>query len=378
MVVRSCELHLRHLRKHRSRKSRNRRARFRREATPHSTSCATHSSLLSIHLAPEPCISAVADLSRVVFKTLIAASAFSSSGIMSSLNVFPSLSTLFRVFSLLSVLSVSSIASLLYLYQGKLIYPSNLPAGARTDTTNPSDFSLPFEDLALKTPDGEKLQAWFIRPDEKGQERKMTVVMFQANAGNIAHRLPLAAIFYKRLAVNVLMLSYRGYGLSTGSPNEAGIKIDAQVALDWLKARLWPESKSKREGIDSSSHNVILYGQSLGGAVAIDAAVRNGNWVRGLILENTFLDIPSLIPSVLPPARFFTWLCREVWSSRTRLPQLDKGVKVLFLSGKDDELVPPSQMRELYRVCRHKEGSGKEWSEFEEGTHNDTCMKVSS
>ncbi|CAO1627141.1 unnamed protein product [Jaminaea pallidilutea] len=277
------------------------------------------------------------------------------------MSFIPSLATLTRSLGFLSVLTVSSVAGLLYTYQTKLIYPSNLPGGAREDQTRPSRYGLPFEEMWLKTPDGEKLHAWYIRAEAQQQRNPITLVMFQANAGNIAHRLPLAAIFYNQLRCNVIMLSYRGYGLSTGQPNEKGIKIDAQVLLDWVKANL------------SSSQKIVLYGQSLGGAVAIDAAVRNASWTSALILENTFLDIPALIPTVLPPAKYFSFLCREIWSSRTRLPLLDPTkVKVLFLSGREDELVPPSHMTQLYGVCKAKV---KEWMEFKEGTHNDTCMK---
>ncbi|CAO1616850.1 unnamed protein product [Parajaminaea phylloscopi] len=275
----------------------------------------------------------------------------------------PSVSTILRGLSFISVLTVSSLAGLLYSYQGKLIYPSSLPSGAREDQTRPSRYQLPFEELWLKTPDGERLHAWYIRKDRRQDRSPITFVMFQANAGNIAHRLPLAAILLKKLNCNVFMLSYRGYGLSTGQPSEKGIKIDAQVALDWVRANLH----------NDEGQRIVLYGQSLGGAVAIDAGVRNAAWISALILENTFLDIPSLIPSVLPPARFFTFLCTEIWSSVTRLPLLDrKRVNVLFLSGAKDELVPPTHMKRLYAACT---ADVKEWKEFKDGTHNDTCMK---
>lgn len=281
------------------------------------------------------------------------------------MSYLPAFKTILQAVSFVSVLTVSSLAGLLYSYQTKLIYPSGLPSGARQDQTRPSQYGLPFEELWLKTPDGEKLQAWYIRKDKASERSPLTIVMFQANAGNIAHRLPLAAILFKQLQCNVFMLSYRGYGLSTGQPNEKGIKVDAQVALDWVKTNLH----------NDEGQRIVLYGQSLGGAVAIDAAVRNSAWVSALILENTFLDIPALIPSVLPPARFFTFLCTEVWSSVTRLPQLDRNkVKVLFLSGAKDELVPSSHMKQLHQICK---ASVNEWREFKDGTHNDTCMKVS-
>lgn len=92
------------------------------------------------------------------------------------------------------------------------------------------------------------------------------------------HRLPLASVFYSRFGCNVLMLSYRGYGLSTGSPSESGIRIDAQVALDFIKKH--PILKSTL---------VVLYGQSIGGAVSLDLASRNPKAIHALILENTWV-----------------------------------------------------------------------------------------
>ncbi len=72
------------------------------------------------------------------------------------------------------------------------------------------------------------------------------------------------------------MLSYRGYGLSTGQPSEAGIRIDAQTTLDYIKEH--PILKSTI---------LVAYGQSLGGAVAVDVTQRNPKHVHALILENT-------------------------------------------------------------------------------------------
>jgi fermentation-respiration switch protein FrsA (DUF1100 family) len=86
---------------------------------------------------------------------------------------------------------------------------------------------------------------------------------------------------------NVFMLEYRGYGLSSGDPNEKGLTIDAQCALDYIRNRK-----------DLSTGKIVIYGQSLGGAVAIGLADKNqaAGDIKGLILENTFRSIRSLIP----------------------------------------------------------------------------------
>jgi pimeloyl-ACP methyl ester carboxylesterase len=81
------------------------------------------------------------------------------------------------------------------------------------------------------------------------------------------------------------MLSYRGYGLSTGSANEKGIKVDCEALVEYL---------NNQKQIAQSS--LILYGRSLGGAVALHIASSTAANVKGIILENTFLSIPKLIP----------------------------------------------------------------------------------
>lgn len=128
----------------------------------------------------------------------------------------------------------------------------------------------------------------FIRPSNKRLARDITILMFHGNAGNIGHRVPIAKVLVETLGCNVLMLEYRGYGLSTGVPDESGLNIDSQTALDYIRER--PETRDT---------NILVYGQSLGGAVAINLVARNQKKgdIAGLILENTFLCIRKLIPS---------------------------------------------------------------------------------
>lgn len=139
----------------------------------------------------------------------------------------------------------------------------------------------------LSTPDGETLSAFLIKPENKIHARNITIVMFHGNAGNIGHRLPIARVLANDLYCNVFMLQYRGYGLSTGNPNEAGITIDAQTGLDYILSR-----------DDLKNTKIVLYGQSLGGAVSIKLAASNKDKenIAAMILENTFLSIRKMIP----------------------------------------------------------------------------------
>ncbi|KAH8703321.1 BEM46 family protein [Talaromyces proteolyticus] len=267
----------------------------------------------------------------------------------------------------LPVLASSGLAviasSLLYFKQNELIYPRTVPVDARTNVPKPSAFDISdYEDLQIPTPDGESLHALFIRPSRKERSQNVTILMFHGNAGNIGHRIPIAKVLTRTLNCNVFMLEYRGYGLSTGTPDEKGLNTDAQTALDYLRHRA-----------ETRDTKIVVYGQSLGGAVAINLVAKNQQKgvIAGLILENTFLCIRKLIPSVFPPARYLARLCHQYWGSEDVLPKIEK-IPILFLSGLKDELVPPAHMSQLYAVCK---SSTKIWRELPNGGHNDSVAE---
>ncbi|KAH8827589.1 Alpha/Beta hydrolase protein [Flagelloscypha sp. PMI_526] len=294
-------------------------------------------------------------------------------------------------------------AGLLYYGQNYLIYPSAFPPGSRTDVPTPTDFGLAYDDLELKTPDGVLLkcyllpqstsiprlhpEAYDVPPSTKGGletdeeliRRRPTVLMFHGNGGNHGHRIPLAKVFYLRMRCNVLMMSYRGYGLSTGSPSEKGLCIDAQTALDYLLS-----------DPNFSQTPIVLYGQSIGGAVSIDLASNNPSKISALVLENTFTSLPNLIPHAMPFLGPVSFLCHQRWDSASKIPKIPATTPVLMLSGKRDELIPPTMMHELWELIanrgakkdgvnspEHKAGSERaKYMEFEFGGHNDTCVQT--
>ncbi|RAK99657.1 alpha/beta hydrolase [Aspergillus ibericus CBS 121593] len=267
----------------------------------------------------------------------------------------------------LPVLASSGLAvvasGLLYFKQNELIYPRNVPVDARTNVPKPQQFGLTdYEDLQIPTPDGESLHGLFIRPKRKRTAEDVTVLMFHGNAGNIGHRIPIAKVLQDILGCNVLMLEYRGYGLSTGTPDEAGLKVDAQTGLDYIRQRA--ETKDSK---------IVVYGQSLGGAVAINLVASNqeNGAIAGLILENTFLSIRKLIPTVFPPARYLARFCHQYWTSEDVLPKITQ-VPILFLSGLRDEIVPPSNMTQLFAVCASER---KIWRTLPNGGHNDSVAE---
>src|SRR5258705_11290172 len=129
--------------------------------------------------------------------------------------------------------------------QSKLIWFPGKPGGV-----TPRDEGLEFEDLTLKTLDGERLHAWFL--PAKGEPRG-ALLLSHGNAGTIEDRLDVAR-FFVEARVSVLLYDYRGYGSSTGSPSEEGTYADARPA--------WKELVEQR-GLAPA--RIRLYRQSLGG-----------------------------------------------------------------------------------------------------------------
>lgn len=187
--------------------------------------------------------------------------------------------------------------------------------------------------------------------------------MFAPNAGNIGHTLPIAKILYHEFGYHVVTFSYRGYGLSTGTPSETGIKTDAVCVLRYLA-----------DHPVLGATKLVLYGRSLGGAVALYFATlpQAATRVSGIVLENTFLSIVKLIPEVVGLLRPLAFLCTQRWDSETTIRSVPPHVRLLFLSGARDELVPPAQHRRLFDLSRARH---KYFKSFPDGAHNNTVVQ---
>jgi hypothetical protein len=231
---------------------------------------------------------------------------------------------------LIVVLSYSLIVAVAYFKQGDMLY---YPTNAHVAT--PADIGLRFEELNLKTDDGVTLSAWCIPADnERG------VVLFcHGNGGNISHRLDSIRIFH-HLGLSVLILDYRGYGKSGGTPTEQGTYLDGDAAWRYLV-----ESRGVRPD------RIVLFGRSLGAAVAAELARRHEAGL--LIVESAFTSVPDLGAKYFPylPVRLIT---------RFHYTTIDKvahiAIPKLFIHSPTDEIVPYSQGRALFeRAAEPKE-----------------------
>ena len=195
----------------------------------------------------------------------------------------------------------------------------------------PDVLGLKFEDITFITEDGVKLNGWWI----PHAQARGTLIHCHGNAGNLGHRVELAARLHG-LGVNVFLFDYRGYGKSRGWPSERGLACDARAAYEFVRAQYE----------DAEDPPILLHGQSLGGAVAARLALEKK--VRGLILESTFTFVPDMARQLYPGLPLHRLLA-------TRYDTLDHvthlALPLLIAHSPADELVPFEMGRRLYAAA---------------------------
>lgn len=218
------------------------------------------------------------------------------------------------------------LVGVLMLLEGSLLYfPARFPVGEWDTAELGRRLGCRFEDHLFTTTDGRRLHGWWVHPpvsSELPAADGPVLLYFHGNAGNLSHRATAVAAL-AHLGLRVFIFDYRGYGRSEGRPGETGLYEDARAA--W---RVLTDERGIAPG------RIVLYGKSLGGAVAVQLATE----VRpaGLVLQSTFTSVPDLaavhypfVPRVLVRTRM---------ESARKLP----GVRcpVLIVHSRDDEIVP--------------------------------------
>ena len=248
---------------------------------------------------------------------------------------------------------VSTLTAVLLLYAGLcavvyLAQPSLIYYPDRQLTGTPADRGLAFEDVTLDTADGESIHGWYVPAVETASH----VLFFHGNAGNISHRLDTVEIL-QRMGHAVLIVDYRGYGRSSGRPSESGTYADAAAAWDYL-----------RDTLGVKPQRIVLYGRSLGGAVAVWLATNRKP--AGLIIESTFTRMADMGAHHYPylPAR---WLTRIHYDSLSRMPSVR--CSVFAAHSDEDEIVP-------FHLGRKLAESAQDLAQFVtlRGSHNDSFL----
>ena len=270
------------------------------------------------------------------------------------------------------VLAVAYSAACVYLFvaQGKFIF---FPA--RAIETTPDDFQLKYQDVWLPIPSKtgavESVHGWWIPASEtppsppkawggarKGERVLATpqshrravasvralnkgglggvVLYLHGNGSNVGANVEHANRFH-RLGLSVFLIDYRGYGKSQGDfPSESQVYEDAQLAWDYLV---------KQRGVNP--HQIYIYGHSLGGAIAIDLAVRHPE-AAGLIVEGSFTSTRAMVDFQKGLFWLFPidWLLTQRFDSLSKVDRLQ--MPVLFIHGTADNVVPVEMSKKLF------------------------------
>ncbi len=215
----------------------------------------------------------------------------------------------------------------------------------------PGDHGLAYEDVWIDTSDGVRLHGWLVRPSISGDGSTRVLLWLHGNSGNIGHRAAAVAAMARGLGAPVMIIDYRGYGRSEGSPAEEGLYRDAEAAFDHIAAR--PEF---------SGSSIVVFGRSLGAAVAVELATRRQ--VEALVLESPFTSVSEMarLQNRFLPSRL---LVRARFDNLAKMPEVR--APVLVFHGTDDEIVPVDMGRRVY-----EEAPGRKRLFLLEGAmHND-------
>jgi fermentation-respiration switch protein FrsA (DUF1100 family) len=223
----------------------------------------------------------------------------------------------------------------------QLVYQPSGPAAADFETPN-----LEREDVWFESADGVKLHGWYC----PAKNPRGCVLFAHGNGGNLSSRWERYRLLANRLELTLLAFDYRGYGRSEGKPSEAGLIADARAARAYLATKA-----------HVAESEIILYGQSLGGAVMVELASADG--AKALILESTFTslaDVANFKFPLTPPGK----ILRNEFNSLARIGKF-RG-PLLILHGDQDKLVPFEQAERLHAAANDP----KTFVTVHEGGHN--------
>lgn len=247
-----------------------------------------------------------------------------------------------RTLAIFTAFLLSTLPMLSFL-ENRLIFP--VPP-LMADQWNPPE--LDFEEVRFHSADGTPLHGWYVdHPQPRAH-----ILYCHANGVDVSDLDGMLKKVSEGLEVAIFAFDYRGYGHSAGSPHERGVLEDANAAHHWLSQR-----------VALSPDQLVLMGRSLGGAVAIDLAARNG--ARGVIVEGTFTNIPDV-------ASHLFWWAPVRWFVRSRFDSLSKLAQyhgpLLLSHGTADELIPYADAQRLFAAAP---GEHKQFVSLSGAGHND-------
>jgi uncharacterized protein len=212
----------------------------------------------------------------------------------------------------------------------------------------PADFGLTYEEVWFASEDGVKLHGWWVpKPGAP------VWLWFHGNAGNISHRLENIKLLVDEVGVQVFIFDYREYGNSAGRISREGTFKDAAAAYRYL---------TETRGL--AGPDIILFGRSLGTALATDVALKGPS--RALILESPFTNSQEMAKLYAP--FLFDWRPKVPYDNLGRVGYIK--VPVLVIHGAHDEIIPKDMARRVFEAAPEP----KELYIIPGAHHNDTYL----
>ncbi|MBW1917935.1 MAG: alpha/beta hydrolase [Deltaproteobacteria bacterium] len=213
---------------------------------------------------------------------------------------------------------------------------------------SPADYGLEYEEVLFTTDDQVQLHGWWVPQPQPSP----TLLWFHGNAGNISHRLENLLLLWRKVGLQIFIFDYREYGRSQGRITREGTYLDASAAYDYVTARL---------GI--ASENLILFGRSLGSALAVNLAVKKP--CRALIVESAFTSSEDMFRLYAP---FVSWRPTVPYDNLGKISQVR--VPLLIIHGVYDEVIPFKMGERLFAAANPP----KFFYPIPQAHHNDTYM----
>ncbi len=259
--------------------------------------------------------------------------------------------------SLAILAAVSSVYLLacvgLWRFQTKLIF---FPPGVVQST--PADFGMAYEDLRLNAGDGQVHGWWIPAPDSEAANSPV-IVYAHGNGSNLSDLVSRFQQFHN-MGCAVMAVDYRGYGQSSGPfPNEQRVYEDIEAAWEYLIAQRQIEAK-----------RIVLYGQSIGGAIALDLAIDHPE-AAGLIMESSFTSMREMVDykfPLLPKITPIDIVLTQRFDSMGKMRSLK--IPLLLVHGTDDDIVPAHMSQQLYGATIASGNANSTLILIEGGDHN--------
>jgi fermentation-respiration switch protein FrsA (DUF1100 family) len=198
----------------------------------------------------------------------------------------------------------------------------------------PEDYQLSYEEVFFPAADDTQLHGWFV--PASSPETETTLLWFHGNAGNISHRLENLALLHRYLNISIFIFDYREFGLSSGQISKAGTYLDARGAWNYLV---------EDRGLDSG--DILLFGRSLGTALAVDLASTEP--CLGVVLEAAFTSSHDMLKryflAAIPPE-----LTQSTYDNLAKIHLIH--APLLFIHGEYDEAIPTAMAQRLYQAAQ--------------------------